>query len=237
MGMRVDGPEVELACQQEDDRSGRAQPTVSAGLSFGGLKKAIQCLQETVGLAALNPGCNAIEVTTDHARHGLHRLDLRAHHVGAPLRQHPAHDMNLLALKDFSELLAIQPGPRRPQAGQLREQAVEFRSGLCFEITGIAQQLPAHALQVGVVFLLSPPGQIHRPRGLGDEMELVESDPGIREMLPNPLDEGLRHVDAARLDGRRVTPVRGQELSQLPDGGGILALGDEDHGPMFGVGG
>lgn len=71
MGMRVDGPEVELACQQEDHRYGSAQPGVSAGLSFGGLKQPIQGLQEAVSLAALNPGWNAIKMTADHAGHGL----------------------------------------------------------------------------------------------------------------------------------------------------------------------
>ena len=237
MGMRVDGPEVELACQQEDDRSGGAQPAVSAGLPFGCLEQSVQGLQEAVGLAALNPGCNSIEVTADHAGHSLHRLYLRSHHVGAPLGQHPAHDMNLLALQDFPELLTVQPGSRSPQAGQLREQSVQFSSCLAVEVTGIAQQLPAHALQVGVVLLLSPPGQVDGPRGLGDNVELVEGDLGTREMVSNAFDEGLRHVDAARLDSFRLPAMLGEELGQLPDSGRILALGHEDHGPLFGVGG
>jgi len=41
MGMRVDCPEVEFACQQEDYRSGGSQPGVSASLALQRLNRGL----------------------------------------------------------------------------------------------------------------------------------------------------------------------------------------------------
>ena len=54
MGMRVDHVEVELTGDQEDDRADGRHALEAAGAALGGLKEAIECLQEA------------------HARHGWH---------------------------------------------------------------------------------------------------------------------------------------------------------------------
>ena len=137
--MRVDGPEIEFESQQENHRSGDTQPFVFAGLLLEGPEPSVQGLQEAVGMKSLNPGCKSTDMTMGHACHDRHCLDLRTQHVGASSSQHPAHDVKLLALKELPKLLTIQPGTSGLQDGHLREPAIEFGFGLCFEGIGIAQ--------------------------------------------------------------------------------------------------
>src|SRR6202167_1341328 len=108
--MRVEAGEIELAGDEKEDGAHRREARVTASLALGSLKQAVDGLDEAVGLAGLSPGDDAIEVPANHSRHVLHRLDLRVHDVGAPLPQHLGDDMDLLALENLAQLLAIQPG-------------------------------------------------------------------------------------------------------------------------------
>lgn len=68
---------------------------------------------------------NVFAVHGDHARDLFHRLDLRAHDVGAPLSQHLGDDVNLLAIENLAQLLPIPPGAGGSSVGTLLEQRDE----------------------------------------------------------------------------------------------------------------
>ena len=114
--MRVEAGEIELASDEEQDGAHRREAHITAGLTLGGLKQTVDGLDETVGLADLSPGDDTVEVPTNPTYHVFHRIDLRAHDVGAPLPQHLGDDMDLLAFENLAQLLAIQPGAGGPIA-------------------------------------------------------------------------------------------------------------------------
>lgn len=58
--MWIEFREIELAGDQEDHRSDRADPAIAARLALGGLKQSIEGFQEAVGLAGLCPGDDAV---------------------------------------------------------------------------------------------------------------------------------------------------------------------------------
>ncbi|OTP78522.1 hypothetical protein PAMC26510_07400 [Caballeronia sordidicola] len=57
--MRVERGEVEFSGDQEQDRTHGFEANVSVCFAFGGLKQAVDSLDEAVGLARLSPGNNA----------------------------------------------------------------------------------------------------------------------------------------------------------------------------------
>jgi len=105
--MRVEGGEVEFACDEKQDCPYGFEASVSARLALGGLKQSVDGFDEAVCLAVLSPSNNAVEVPANQPRDVFHRLDLRTHDVGAPLLQHLGNDIDLLALENLSQLLAI----------------------------------------------------------------------------------------------------------------------------------
>src|SRR5471030_751055 len=105
--MRVEGGEVEFACDEKQDRSHGFEASVSACLALGGLKQSVDGFDEAVRLAGLGPGDDAVKVSANQSHHVLHRFDLRTHNVGAPLLQHLGDDIDLLALENLAQLLAI----------------------------------------------------------------------------------------------------------------------------------
>ena len=64
-------------------------------------------------------------MAADHPGDVLHGLDLRSHHVGAPLAEHGGDDVDLLAAEDLTQMLAIEPGARGAFGDGLGEQGVE----------------------------------------------------------------------------------------------------------------
>ena len=108
--MGIDLCEVELSSDQEEDRSQGGEPAIAAGGSLGRLEESVEGLEETVGPAGSRPGDDALQMRPDHFGDGLHGFDLRAVHVDAPLPEHPAHDIDLLLLENFPELLPLEPG-------------------------------------------------------------------------------------------------------------------------------
>jgi hypothetical protein len=100
--VRVDRCEVELARDEEDDGLDRGEALVAASAALGGLEQAVERFEESVGHARLCPSDDALEVSSHHRGHVLHRFDLRAHDAGAPVLEHRAHDVDLLALEDLA---------------------------------------------------------------------------------------------------------------------------------------
>ncbi len=73
--MRVEAGEVELAGNEKEDRAHCREARVTASLSLGRLKQAVDGFNEAVGLAGLSPGDDAVEVPTYQTRNVLHWLD------------------------------------------------------------------------------------------------------------------------------------------------------------------
>jgi len=63
--MWIEFREIEFAGEQEDHGADGAQSAVTTRLAPGGLKQAIQGLQEAVGLTGLCPSDDALEVPAD----------------------------------------------------------------------------------------------------------------------------------------------------------------------------
>jgi hypothetical protein len=118
-GMRVDRSEVELASDQEQYGAHGGEVGIAARTSPGGLKPAVESFHEAVGLARRCPGNDAIEVLADHASHLLRGFNCRAHHGGAPLLEHRGDDVDLFAIEDVAQLLAIQSGAGGTLCGEV----------------------------------------------------------------------------------------------------------------------
>src|ERR1044071_5317060 len=97
--MRVERGEVELAGDQEDHGPDCGQAREATGAALGRLKQAVERFEESVGLTGLGPGDDALEVAAHETRDLLHRLDLASHDAGAPVLEHAAPDVALLALE------------------------------------------------------------------------------------------------------------------------------------------
>lgn len=235
--MWVEFREIEFAGEQEDNGADRAEPTVAAGFALGGLEQTIEGFQKAIGLTGLRPGDDALEVVADHFGDFLHGVDLGAHDVGAPLAEQGGDDVDLFAIKDLAQLLAVEPSPRSALRGEPGAQGVDLAASGAGEAGVIAQQRPTQSLEAGRRLLLDTPGLVQGLGGVGDHMELVEGDAGLGQILGATFDEGRRHIDADRVDRLRVGPVGEQIVGQALDRPGITALGDEQHGTTFGIGG
>src|SRR3954462_9044918 len=100
--MRVEAGEIKFAGDEKEHGAHGSEARVAASLALGSLKQTVDGLDEAVGLAGLRPGNDAVEVPANQTRDILHRLDFRAHDVGAPLPQHLGDDMDLLALENLA---------------------------------------------------------------------------------------------------------------------------------------
>ena len=128
--MRIDSREVELARDQEDHGAdGREEPAIAARLALGGLEESIQSLEEAIRGTGPGLGTDAFQVGSHETGHRLHGLDLGAADVRAPLLQHQAHDVHLLAIQDLAELLAVHPGPGRAFGCDRTDPSIEVRAG------------------------------------------------------------------------------------------------------------
>ena len=101
--------EIELASDKENHRAHGVNTGVAPSFAFGGLEQTIECFEEAIGLPSLRPSHDAVEVVADHLGDILHRLDFGAHNIGTPLRQQARHDIDLFAIKNFAQLLTVQP--------------------------------------------------------------------------------------------------------------------------------
>src|ERR1700686_5706213 len=105
--MWVEGREIELAGDEEQHGSHGFEAGVPARLALGSLKQAVDGFNEAIGLARLGPRDDAVEMTKDHACDVLHGLDLGTHDAGAPPTQHLGEHMDLLAIENLAQLLAV----------------------------------------------------------------------------------------------------------------------------------
>lgn len=120
----------------------------------------------------LCPGDDTVEMAADHFRHLLHWFDLRAHDVGCPLREHVAHDIDLLALQNLAQLLLAEPGACRALGGRLRDECVQIGAGIRREAGAIPQEFPAQALdRVGVTPFSNE--QHPAPVGIGHQRDVI----------------------------------------------------------------
>src|ERR1700758_5382641 len=141
--MGVDRGEVEPSSDEEDHGFHRLEASVSTRLALGGLKEAVDGFDEAIGLAGLGPGDDAVEMTADHDGDILHRIDLGAQDIGAPLFQHGGYDVDLLAIENVTQLLAIEPCARGAFCSELPDEPVEVGCLLVGELTSILEQRPA----------------------------------------------------------------------------------------------
>ncbi len=209
---------------------------VAARLALGGLKQAVDGFEEAVGLARLSPGNNAVEMGADHLRHLFHWFDLRAHHAGGPLREHIAHDIDLLALQNLAQLLLVEPGTGRAFGGHLRDERIQVGTSIRRQASAIPQEFPTQALQARIGLLFDAPGLVDGGAGVGDDVELVEGNPGVGQVLGHALDEGGRHVDGNGFDGLRIATVGGEVGGEGLDRVGVAPFGDEQHPTQIGIG-
>ena len=145
--MGVDRGEVEPSGDEEDHGFHRLEASVSTRLAFGGLEQAVDGLDKAIGLAGLGPGDDPIEMTADHDGDLLHRPDLGAQDVSAPLLEHGGYDVDLLTVENVAQLLPIEPCARCALGGELRDQPVKVSSLLVRMPASILEQSPAQPLE------------------------------------------------------------------------------------------
>ena len=234
--MRVEPLEVEFASDEEYHRAHGVDVGVTPRLAFSRLEQTIECFEEAIGLPSLSPRHDAVEVATNHFRDLLHRPDFGAHDIGAPLCQQGRDDIDLFALKNFSKLLAVQPGAGRSLGRDMGDQRVQVGALTRIQVAPILEQGPAQPFQVRGGLLLDPAHLVHGSGGMRDDMKLVERDAGIGKAIGDTLDEGGRHIDAGRVDLAGIATVSGQVLSERFDGLCVLTIGDEDDLPLDRIG-
>ena len=137
--------EVEPACDQEDHGLDRLESRESASASLGSLKQAIERFQKPIGLPGLCPRNDAVEMTAHERSDVLHWLNLGAHDAGAPMQQHRAHHIDLLAFEDFAQLLLVDPGPGSAHGGHPGDQRVQIGCRLGLELV---QMLGINAIRL-----------------------------------------------------------------------------------------
>jgi hypothetical protein len=63
----------------------------------------------------------------DHLGNLLHGFGLGAPYIGAPALKHGGHNVDLFAIEDFAQLLAVEPGAGSAFGGGLRDESVKLR--------------------------------------------------------------------------------------------------------------
>jgi hypothetical protein len=138
--------------------------------------------------------------------------------------QHGGYDVDLLAIENVAQLLAIEPCSRSAFGGELCDELVEVRCLLVGEFTSVLEQRPAQPFERRIGLLLQAPHLVHGLAGVSDDMELVEGDPGVRQIVGHSFDEGRRHVDAHRFDVFGIGLVGTQICSKV--GNGVSRVSD-----------
>lgn len=182
-GVRIDWREVEFAGDQEQHGAHGIEVCVAASASFGSLKQAVECFQKAVGLARLGPCDNAIEVFSDHAGALLHGFNLGSHHVGTPLLVHLGNDVDLLTIKDLAQLFSIETGTGSTFGRDVGDQRVQIGSLCHIKPLAVLEQRPTQALEIGIGLLFESPVLVKGGRCLGDDVECVEGNAGVRQMF------------------------------------------------------
>lgn len=231
--MRVEFREIKFASKQGGYSADRAIPAVAARTPLDGLKQAIQGFNGAIGLATLRPSDDVCEVVSDHFSDFFHGIDLGAHDVGAPLPEHFGYNVDPFSIMGLAQLFTVNSGPRGALCGEFGQQRIDLGESGSVEPHIITQHRPAQSLEIGRGFLFEAQGLVQGLGGMGDHMELVESDPCTWQLHIPALDERGRHVDADRLDGINISAMGHKILGQATDRPGITALDEEQHGTSF----
>src|SRR5215475_11106621 len=123
--MGVEGGELQFSRDEEDHGLHGLESGVSARLSFGGLEQSVNGFDEAACLTRSGPVDDAVEMGADHGCDLLHGLDLGSHDIGAPLSEHRGNDVELLAIEDVAQLLAIEPSAGGTLGGELDDEAIK----------------------------------------------------------------------------------------------------------------
>lgn len=228
--------EVEFAGDQEDDSLDGGESSEAASASLCGLEQAVNGFEKAVGLAGLRPGDDALQVAAHERGDLLHWLNLGAHDAGTPMLKHGTHDVDLFAIKDLTQLLLVGPRPSGAHGSEPGDQGIEVGGRLGLEAGSVLEQRPAQALERFVSALLDAAHLVYGGAGVGDDVELVESDACLWQVLGAAFDEGGRHVDAHRLDSFGRATVGIEVGGERFDGRGIAPLGDEQDPARHGIG-
>src|SRR5471032_690118 len=181
--MRVERGEVKFSGDEKQDRAHGFQACVSTSLALCCLKQAVDSLDETVGLTGLRPGNDSIEMSANQSHDILHGFDFGAHDVGAPLLQHFGYDVNLFALENVAQLLAVQPCSSGATGRVLTDERLKVGELGEVQFVCVLEQGPAHAFKLRVELLLLPAYRVERLGSMSDDVELVESNPRFGEMF------------------------------------------------------
>ena len=192
--------EIEFAFDQEYHGAHGVDAGIATGLAFGSLKQTIERFQESVGLPCLRPSDDAVEVIANQLGNPLHGFDLGTHDIGTPMRQQGRNDIDLLAIKDLPQLLAIQPGFRSSLGGDMSDQRIQIGGLVGRQLAPVLEQRPAQPFQIGIGLLLDTAHLVHSGRCMCDDMKLVERDAGVGKVVGDPFDKSRRHVDADQIN-------------------------------------
>ena len=228
--------EIQFARDKEYHGAHGMNAVVATRAAFGRLEQTIEGFEEAIGLPSLRPSHDAVEVSADHFGHFLHRLNFGAHDIGTPLRQQVRYDIDLLALKNLSQLLAVQPGACGTFGRDMRDQRIQVGALSRRQVAPVLEQSPAQAFQVGIGLLLGTAHLVHGGRGMRDDVEFIECNAGIGQVIGDTLDESRRHVDADTSDLAGIAAMASQVLGKRFDGLGITSLGDEDDLARYRIG-
>ena len=79
----------------------------------------------------------------DHLGDLFHGLDLGALHVGAPALEHGGYDIDLLAVENVAQLLAVEPGAGGALGRRLGDEGIEVRTLAFGKTLTVLKQSPA----------------------------------------------------------------------------------------------
>src|ERR1017187_6165728 len=234
--MCVELLKVELASNEEYHRSHGVDVGVAVGFSFGGLEQSIDRFDEAIGLSGLSPSHDAVEMIADHLGDLFHGFDFGTHDIGTPLFQHGGNHIDLLAFEDVPQLLFIKPSTGSSLGCYFGDQHVQVGALAGGQIFSAFEQWPAQSFDRRIGLLLCATQLFNGGRGMCDDMEFIERNPGVWQVVGDAFDKGRRHVDADRSDVVRVTAMCGQVFGKRFDSLGVFPVSDEDDLALIGIG-
>src|SRR5436190_14792617 len=206
---QVGSIEFELTGDQINHSDEIAGRSITASSGFGCLDETVNAFKQTVGDAGCEPAQNTIPVPANRAPSIDHGLDAAAGSPTAPLLQECFGERLRLTI----EILKDQFEMKGPSGLHARLAKQKFRGELeliVVHCVRVPQQRIPPALELRILVALGPARLVQSiADDLGD-MELVESDRGIRQELTDSLDKGGRHIGARLLDRLRIAAVKEQ---------------------------
>lgn len=207
--------EIEFSGNQEDDGLDGGEANEAAGASFSRLKQTIEGFEEAVGLAGLRPSDDALHVAAHGRGHLFHGLDLAAHHAGASVFKHAAHNVDLLAIKDLAQLLLVEPGASCTHGGHPGDQGVEVTAGTApalaalvdARVLAMAGEMQAALVQRNEQFLIIDRAVVP------DERRRLQQLAGSAEAHT----DGFGHVRRQLYAGKELVDASDQLMAFVPN--------------------